>query len=111
MGYHWALLQPLADGLKLFFKEEIIPSQSNAFLFIAGPSLALLTALIGSAVIPFGQTLTFGDTVVELQVADINVGILYIFGVVSLGVYGIMIGGWASNNNGCHSCGITKHQL
>ena len=92
------LLQPLADGAKMFFKEEIIPSQSNAFLFIAGPSLALLTALIGSAVIPFGQTLTFGDTVVELQVADINVGILYIFGVVSLGVYGIMIGGWASNN-------------
>ena len=93
------MLQPLADGAKMFFKEEIIPSQSNAFLFIAGPSLALLTALIGSAVIPFGQTLTFGDTVVELQVADINVGILYIFGVVSLGVYGIMIGGWASNNN------------
>ena len=92
------MLQPLADGAKMFFKEEIIPSQSNAFLFIAGPSLALLTALIGSAVIPFGQTLTFGDTVVELQVADINVGILYIFGVVSLGVYGIMIGGWASNN-------------
>lgn len=92
------MFQPLADGAKMFFKEEIIPSQSNPFLFIAGPSLALLTALIGSAVIPFGQTLTFGDTVVELQVADINVGILYIFGVVSLGVYGIMIGGWASNN-------------
>jgi NADH-quinone oxidoreductase subunit H len=80
------MLQPLADGAKMFFKEEIIPSQSNPFLFIAGPSLALLTALIGSAVIPFGQPLTFGDTVVELQVADINVGILYIFGVVCLGV-------------------------
>src|SRR5690606_9132097 len=92
------MFQPLADGAKMFFKEEIIPTQSNAFLFIAGPSLALLTALIGSAVIPFGQTLTFGDTVVSLQVADINVGVLYIFGVVSLGVYGIMIGGWASNN-------------
>lgn len=92
------MFQPLADGAKMFFKEEIIPTQSNRFLFIAGPSLALFTALIGSAVIPFGQTLTFGDTVVELQVADINVGILYIFGVVSLGVYGIMIGGWASNN-------------
>ena len=92
------MFQPLADGAKMFFKEEIIPSQSNQFLFIAGPSLALLTALIGSAVIPWGQSLTFGDTVVQLQVADINVGILYIFGVVSLGVYGIMIGGWASNN-------------
>lgn len=92
------MFQPLADGAKMFFKEEIIPTQSNPFLFIAGPSLALLTALIGSAVIPFGQSLTIGDKVIPLQVADIDVGILYIFGVVSLGVYGIMIGGWASNN-------------
>jgi NADH-quinone oxidoreductase subunit H len=92
------MFQPLADGAKMFFKEEIIPSQSNQFLFIAGPSLALMTALIGSAVIPWGQPIIWGDTVIQLQVADINVGILYIFGVVSLGVYGIMIGGWASNN-------------
>ncbi|MBC7914429.1 MAG: NADH-quinone oxidoreductase subunit NuoH [Pyrinomonadaceae bacterium] len=92
------MFQPLADGGKMFFKEEIIPSESNAFLFIAGPSLALLTALIGSAVIPWGQPLTFGDASIELQVTDVNVGILYIFGVVSLGVYGVMIGGWASNN-------------
>lgn len=92
------MLQPLADGLKMFFKEEIIPSESNRILFIVGPSLALLTACIGSAVIPWGQQLTFGDKTIELQVADINVGVLYIFGVVSLGVYGVMIGGWASNN-------------
>lgn len=92
------MFQPLADGAKMFFKEEVIPTQSNPWLFIAGPSLALLTALIGSAVIPFGQSLTIGDKIVPLQVADINVGVLYIFGVVSLGVYGIMIGGWASNN-------------
>ncbi|WP_207429194.1 NADH-quinone oxidoreductase subunit NuoH [Pedobacter sp. SYSU D00535] len=92
------MFQPLADGGKMFFKEEIIPSESNPILFIMGPSLALLTACIGSAVIPWGQSMVIGDTVVDLQVADINVGILYIFGVVSLGVYGIMIGGWASNN-------------
>lgn len=92
------MLQPLADGGKMFFKEEIIPAQANKALFIIGPSLALLTASIGSAVIPWGTTLTFGEKVVELQVADINVGLLYIFGVVSLGVYGIMIGGWSSNN-------------
>ena len=92
------LFQPLADGLKMFMKEEIIPSESNRFLFIIGPSLALLTALLGSAVIPWGQSLTIGEKTIELQVADINVGILYIFGVVSLGVYGVMIGGWASNN-------------
>jgi NADH-quinone oxidoreductase subunit H len=94
----FGLLQPFADGIKMFLKEEIIPTNASAFLFVAGPSLAILTACIGSAVIPWGQKLTFGSTVIDLQVADINVGILYIFGVVSLGVYGIMIGGWASNN-------------
>ena len=94
----WGILQPLADGGKMFLKEEIIPTNANPFLFIAGPSLAILTACIGSAVIPWGQTMTIGTRVIPLQVADINVGILYIFGVVSLGVYGVMIGGWASNN-------------
>lgn len=94
----WGLLQPLADGGKMFLKEEIIPTNANPFLFIAGPSLAILTACIGSAVIPWGQQLTIGSRVIDLQVADINVGVLYIFGVVSLGVYGVMIGGWASNN-------------
>src|SRR6201996_4674522 len=94
----WGLLQPLADGGKMFLKEEIIPTNSNTFLFIVGPSLAIMTACIGSAVIPWGQQLIIGSKVIDLQVADINVGILYIFGVVSLGVYGIMIGGWASNN-------------
>jgi len=94
----FGLLQPLADGAKMFLKEEIIPSNASTFLFIAGPSLAILTACIGSAVIPWGQKLTIGTRVIDLQVTDINVGILYIFGVVSLGVYGVMIGGWASNN-------------
>jgi NADH-quinone oxidoreductase subunit H len=94
----WGILQPLADGGKMFLKEEIIPTNANGFLFIVGPALAITTACIGSAVIPWGQKLVFGSYVVDLQVADINVGILYIFGVVSLGVYGIMIGGWASNN-------------
>ena len=92
------MFQPLADGLKMFFKEEIIPTDSSKALFILGPSLALLTACIGSAVIPWGQNILIADRVISLQVADINVGILYIFGIVSLGVYGIMIGGWASNN-------------
>ncbi len=92
------MFQPLADGGKMFFKEEIIPSEANPILFIAGPSLALLTASIGSAVIPWGTPLDIGGRIIELQVTDINVGILYIFGVVSLGVYGIMIGGWSSNN-------------
>jgi len=94
----WGILQPFADGGKMFLKEEIIPTNANAFLFIAGPSLSILTACIGSAVIPWGQSITIGSHVIDLQVADINVGVLYILGVVSLGVYGVMIGGWASNN-------------
>lgn len=94
----WGLLQPLADGGKMFLKEEIIPTNASPFLFIAGPSLAIMTACIGSAVIPWGQKMIIGGHTIDLQVADINVGVLYIFGVVSLGVYGVMIGGWASNN-------------
>src|SRR5215216_4235075 len=94
----FGILQPLADGVKLFFKEEIIPNTSNKFLFIAGPGLAMLTAMMTSAVIPWGGTIEVFGREVSLQIADINIGILYIFGVVSMGVYGIMIGGWASNN-------------
>lgn len=94
----FGILQPLADGGKLFFKEEIIPEHSAKFLFILGPSLAMLTACMTSAVIPWGGTLTIAGHTISLQVADVNIGILYVFGVVSLGVYGIMIGAWASNN-------------
>lgn len=94
----YGLLQPLADGIKMFTKEELIPASSSKYLFVLGPSIAMLTALMAGVVIPwagpieaFGQQITF-------QVSDINIGILYIFSVVSIGVYGIMIGGWASNN-------------
>jgi NADH-quinone oxidoreductase subunit H len=94
----FGILQPLADGLKLFMKEEIIPNTSNRLLFILGPCLAMMTAMMTSAVIPWGGTIELFGRSIELQIADINIGILYIFGVVSMGVYGIMIGGWASNN-------------
>lgn len=94
----FGILQPLADGLKMFMKEEIIPTNASKWLFMVGPGLAMLCACIGTAVIPWGQDIAIGDRVIPLQVTDINVGVLYIFGVVSLGVYGVMIGGWASNN-------------
>lgn len=94
----WGIFQPLADGGKLFFKEEIFPLVSSKFLFLLGPCLAMITALMTSAVIPWGTSLHLFGKNMPLQIADINIGILYIFGVVSLGVYGIMIGGWASNN-------------
>ena len=94
----FGILQPLADGTKLFMKEEIIPNMSNRFLFILGPGVAMLTAMMTSAVIPWGGTLHLFGREINLQIADVNIGILYIFGVVSMGVYGVMIGGWASNN-------------
>jgi NADH-quinone oxidoreductase subunit H len=94
----FGILQPMADGVKMFMKEEIIPDLSNKWLFILGPCIAMTTALMTSAVIPWGTSLSIGGESFSLQVTDVNIGILYIFGVVSIGVYGIMIGGWASNN-------------
>jgi len=92
------LLQPLADGLKLFAKEEFEPNTPNRFLFFVGPGIAMATALMTSAVIPWGDKLHLFGRDILLQATDIDVSLLYIFGVVSVGVYGIMIGGWASNN-------------
>lgn len=94
----FGIFQPLADGMKFIYKEEIIPVVSNKFLFVLGPCLAMLTAMMAGVLIPWGNTLIVGDQTYSLQIADLNVGILYVFGVVSIGVYGIMIGGWASNN-------------
>ena len=94
----FGILQPLADGIKFFMKEEIIPNVSNKTLFILGPCIAMMTALMAGVVIPWGGSLEINGVSYSLQIADINIGILYVFGVVSIGVYGIMIGGWASNN-------------
>jgi len=94
----FGLLQPLADGVKLFFKEELIPLASNRVLFILGPFVAMFTALITGAVVPWGSELEVFGRKVSLTIANPDIGILYVFAVVSLGVFGIMIGGWASNN-------------
>lgn len=83
------LLQPLADGLKLFSKETILPSNSNLIVFLFAPALTFILSLIGWAVIPFSE---------EVVLADLNVGILYLFAVSSLSVYGIVMAGWASNS-------------
>jgi NADH-quinone oxidoreductase subunit H len=79
-------------------KEEIIPTSSNKALFVLGPGLAMTAALMTCSVIPWSSHIEIFDRKIDLQIADINIGILYIFGVVSMGVYGMMIGGWASNN-------------
>jgi NADH-quinone oxidoreductase subunit H len=94
----WGILQPLADGIKLFFKEEFMPNTADKFLYILGPALTMFIALLTSAVIPWGPPVIINGNEYPLQVADINIGILYIFAILSVGVYGIMIGGWASNN-------------
>lgn len=102
------LLQPIADGLKLFFKEEIVPDQASKFAFLVAPLIALVPAFISFAVIPFGDVFEIAGYKVPLQIAafadetgkvfDINVGVLYILAIASLGVYGIVLAGWASNS-------------
>jgi NADH-quinone oxidoreductase subunit H len=95
----FGLLQPIADGVKMIMKEEFIPAAANKWLFILGPCIAMFVANLGGVVIPWARPITLEDgTVFQFQVSDINIGILYVFSVVSIGVYGIMIGGWASNN-------------
>ncbi len=97
----YGLLQPIADGIKLFFKEDLIPSQVDRALFLLAPALSVIPAMIASAVIPFGGTTTLFGLLphpVPLQITDIDVGVLYVFGITSLGVYGIVLAGWASNN-------------
>lgn len=94
----FGILQPLADGGKFFFKEDFTPANAEKFLFVLGPALVMFISLITGAVIPWGKTLNIGGTSFDLQVANIDVGVLFLIGMVSIGVYGMMIGGWASNN-------------
>ncbi|HEV8375736.1 MAG TPA: complex I subunit 1 family protein, partial [Candidatus Polarisedimenticolia bacterium] len=92
------LLQPIADGIKFLFKEDIVPPQVYKPLYILAPALSLIPALVGSAMIPFGDTLHLFGRDIALRVADLNVGILVIFAASAMGVYGIALAGWASNN-------------
>ena len=96
-GWH-GLLQPIADGLKLFFKEDIIPAQANKVAFILAPMMILIPALITVAVVPFGPDLTIGGYVIPQQITDLNVGMLYVLAMAGLGVYGIVLAGWSSNS-------------
>jgi NADH-quinone oxidoreductase subunit H len=112
----FGVLQPIADGIKLFFKEELMPEGANRVLFFLAPAVSVVTAFLAIAVVPYGGSLTLPHLTwlpgwiswlwpdwirgreITLQVADLNVGLLFIFAVTSLGVYGIVMAGWASNN-------------
>ena len=91
-------LQPLADGIKLFFKEELIPAEAYKAVFILAPILTVLPALVIMAVVPWGGAIDFFGRAIPLHIADLNVAILYILSVASISVYGIVLAGWSSNN-------------
>ncbi|MBI5167710.1 MAG: NADH-quinone oxidoreductase subunit NuoH [candidate division NC10 bacterium] len=97
VGYH-GLLQPIADGLKLLFKEDIIPAEADRTVYLLAPLVAIIPALISFAVIPFGSQVKILGRTIDLYITDVNIGILFIFAVASLGVYGIVLAGWSSNN-------------
>ncbi|KPL03805.1 MAG: NADH-quinone oxidoreductase [candidate division Zixibacteria bacterium SM1_73] len=97
VGPH-GLLQPFADGIKLLFKEELVPANVNRFIYNLAPILVFIPALIIMAVIPFGDRITILGQKVDLVISDFNMGILYVFAITSLGVYGLVLAGWSSNN-------------
>jgi NADH-quinone oxidoreductase subunit H len=97
VGPH-GLLQPLADGLKIFLKEDIVPQDVDRFVYWLAPFLAFTLAFLSIAVIPFGESITIGGRKIFFQIADLPIGLLFIFAVTSLGVYGIALAGWSSNS-------------
>lgn len=92
------ILQPIADGIKLFFKEEAMPEGANKVFFLAAPAVAVVTAFLAVAVVPFGGSVTIAGSTISLQIAELDVGLLFLFAVSSLSVYGIVMAGWAANN-------------
>jgi NADH-quinone oxidoreductase subunit H len=94
----WGFFQPVADGIKLIFKEELVPSKADKVIFILAPVVTVIPALIIMAVVPWGDTLTLFGRQISLSVANLNVGILYITAITSISVYGIVLAGWSSNN-------------
>src|SRR3972149_3370878 len=92
------LLQPFADAVKFIFKEDIIPAKADKFLYVVAPLIAFIPPALAFAVIPFGNKMEVGGYTVNLQLADLNIGVMFILAVLGMSVYGIAFGGWASNN-------------
>ena len=94
----FGLLQPIADGLKGFFKEDIVPANADKPIYVLAPVISIVPVLLIVAVIPFGDAVTLFGREVQLRITDVNVALLYIIGLASIGEYGVLLGGWASNN-------------
>ncbi len=94
----FGLLQPIADGIKLMFKETVVPSQADKPIYFLAPALTLIPALVAFAVVPFGDSVTLFGRKIDLLIADVNVGILFILALSGMGVYGVVLGAWASNS-------------
>jgi NADH-quinone oxidoreductase subunit H len=112
VGPH-GMMQPFADILKLVFKEDLMPKGADKWLFTLAPVLAVLTAFVAFSTVPFGAATTlFGllDEPIKLGVADVNVGVLVVFAVTSMGVYGIVLAGWASNSSIRSSAGCAPRR-
>ena len=103
VGPH-GLLQPLADVIKLLTKEDILPSHVNKFFYFLAPFMAVFFALIAISVIPFGPEISIGPVKTMMQLTDLNVGVLFILGLSGMGVYGVALAGWASNNRKYRGC-------
>ncbi len=94
----FGLLQPIADAIKMLFKEDIIPTDADRTIFILAPAVVAATALLIFAAVPFGSTITLFGREIPMVIADLNIGVLFVFALSSLGVYGVALGGWASNS-------------
>jgi NADH-quinone oxidoreductase subunit H len=94
----WGIIQPIADAVKLIFKQEMVPAKADKLLFLLAPVITVIPALIITAVVPWGRSITLFGREINLYLADVNVGILYLGAVASIAVYGIVMAGWSSNN-------------
>jgi NADH-quinone oxidoreductase subunit H len=94
----FGLLQTIADGIKLFMKEDLVPAQADKVVFVIAPALTVVTALVATTVIPWGDTIRLFGRTIPLQIADVNVALLFVLATTSMGVYGVVLGGWSSNS-------------
>ena len=94
----FGLLQTIADGIKLFMKEDIVPSQVDKAVYFLAPAISVITALVAMTVIPWGDTMSLFGRTIALRITDVNVAVLFLLGTTSMGVYGIVLGGWAANS-------------